>query len=98
MLGRMTELSDRVVAFVSEGTRTGKLAFTASDGRPLVAPVWFVADGNDLIFDTVNAPHVANVRNSRSRRRVVDDTAHSPSSAAVSGPAAPEWRCPASGG
>lgn len=52
----MVELSDkvseRVVAFLSEGTRTGILAFLASDGRPLVTPVWFVVDGGDLAFNT----------------------------------------------
>ncbi len=36
----MTGLSDDVIAFLSEGTRTGKLGYVASDGRPLVAPVW----------------------------------------------------------
>lgn len=48
----MAELSDRVVAFLSAGTRTGMLGFVASDGRPLVAPVWFVVDGNELVFTT----------------------------------------------
>jgi nitroimidazol reductase NimA-like FMN-containing flavoprotein (pyridoxamine 5'-phosphate oxidase superfamily) len=32
-------------AFVSEGTRTGKLATTRHDGRPHVVPIWFVLDG-----------------------------------------------------
>lgn len=48
----MAELSDRVVAFLSAGTRTGMLAFTAADGRPLVAPVWFVVDDGALVFTT----------------------------------------------
>ena len=48
----MDELTDDVVAFISEGTRTGKLGFTASDGRPLVAPVWFVVDNGELAFNT----------------------------------------------
>ena len=48
----MAELSDRVVAFLSEGTRTGMLGFVASDGRPLVAPVWFVVDDGQLVFTT----------------------------------------------
>ena len=39
-------------AFVSEGTRTGKLATTRHDGRPHVVPIWFVLDGEDLIFTT----------------------------------------------
>ena len=44
--------SDDVVAFLSEGTRTGLLGYLASDGRPLVAPVWFVVDGGELAFNT----------------------------------------------
>nr|BFE37954.1 PPOX class F420-dependent oxidoreductase [Actinomadura rugatobispora] len=39
-------------AFVSEGTRTGKLAVTRADGSPHVTPVWFVLDGDDLVFTT----------------------------------------------
>jgi PPOX class probable F420-dependent enzyme len=39
-------------AFVSEGTRTGKLATTRHDGRPHVVPIWFVLDGTDFVFNT----------------------------------------------
>jgi PPOX class probable F420-dependent enzyme len=46
------QLSDDVVAFLSEGTRTGLLGYLASDGRPLVAPVWFVVDDGELAFNT----------------------------------------------
>ncbi|AQA20859.1 PPOX class putative F420-dependent enzyme family protein [Rhodococcus sp. MTM3W5.2] len=49
----MITLADPAIReFLSAGTRTGKLGFTASDGRPLVAPVWFVVDGDDLVFNT----------------------------------------------
>ncbi|EFG74540.1 PPOX class probable F420-dependent enzyme [Mycobacterium parascrofulaceum ATCC BAA-614] len=51
----MTEpatLSDRVVEFLSAGTRTGMLGYVAADGRPLVAPVWFVVDDGHLVFNT----------------------------------------------
>jgi PPOX class probable F420-dependent enzyme len=48
----VNELTDDVIAFISEGTRTGKLGYTASDGRPLVAPVWFVVDDGTLAFNT----------------------------------------------
>ncbi|MGZ4529115.1 MAG: PPOX class F420-dependent oxidoreductase [Mycobacterium sp.] len=48
----MAELSDRVVEFLSAGTRTGMLGYVAGDGRPLVAPVWFVVDGDKLVFNT----------------------------------------------
>ncbi|AXG82042.1 PPOX class F420-dependent oxidoreductase [Streptomyces paludis] len=39
-------------AFVSEGTRTGKLCTVRADGSPHIAPVWFVMDGDDLVFNT----------------------------------------------
>src|SRR5262245_11793333 len=39
-------------AFVSQGTRTGKLATTRADGRPHVVPIWFVLDGSDVAFTT----------------------------------------------
>jgi PPOX class probable F420-dependent enzyme len=39
-------------AFLSHGTRTGKLATVRADGRPHVAPIWFVLDGDDLVFNT----------------------------------------------
>jgi len=38
--------------FLSSGTRTGKLAFVRKDGRPLVTPIWFVLDGDDIVFMT----------------------------------------------
>ena len=38
--------------FLAEGTRTGKLATASPTGRPHVAPIWFVADGRDLVFTT----------------------------------------------
>jgi len=46
------ELSDDLIAFLSEGTRTGMLGYLASDGRPLVVPVWFVIDDGQLVFNT----------------------------------------------
>jgi PPOX class probable F420-dependent enzyme len=38
--------------FLSEGTRTGKFAYTNSAGRVLVAPVWYIVEDGDLIFNT----------------------------------------------
>ena len=48
----MGELSDDVITFLSEGTRTAVLGWTAADGRPLAAPVWFVVDDGALVFNT----------------------------------------------
>ncbi|ORV94290.1 F420-dependent protein [Mycobacterium interjectum] len=48
----MAELSDKVVQFLSADTRTGMLGYVAADGRPLVAPVWFVVDDGQLAFTT----------------------------------------------
>jgi PPOX class probable F420-dependent enzyme len=39
-------------AFVQEGTRTGKLATVRASGLPHVMPVWFVLDGDELVFMT----------------------------------------------
>ena len=48
----MSDLAPDVLAFLTEGTRTGKLGFVAADGRPLVAPVWFLVEDGDLVFNT----------------------------------------------
>jgi PPOX class probable F420-dependent enzyme len=49
----MDTLADsKVRNFLSQGTKTAKLAFVASDGRPVVTPVWFVVDGDEVIFNT----------------------------------------------
>jgi PPOX class probable F420-dependent enzyme len=39
-------------AFMMTGTRTGKLATTGANGAPHVTPIWFVLDGDDIIFTT----------------------------------------------
>ncbi|MCT7353016.1 PPOX class F420-dependent oxidoreductase [Streptomyces sp. 15-116A] len=39
-------------AFVSDGTRTGKLCTVRADGSPHVAPIWFVLDGDEVVFNT----------------------------------------------
>ncbi|MFD7324367.1 PPOX class F420-dependent oxidoreductase [Streptomyces sp. NPDC059875] len=49
-MAKMTEEQWR--AFVSEGTRTGKLATVRDDGSPHVVPIWFVLDGDDVVFNT----------------------------------------------
>lgn len=42
---------DEALHFLEEGTRTGKLATIRPDGRPHVAPIWFVVD-NEIVFTT----------------------------------------------
>ncbi|MEV1050094.1 PPOX class F420-dependent oxidoreductase [Streptomyces sp. NPDC049887] len=39
-------------AFVSQGTRTAKLSTVRADGSPHIAPVWFLLDGDDVVFNT----------------------------------------------
>ncbi|WP_338885887.1 PPOX class F420-dependent oxidoreductase [Rhodococcus sovatensis] len=49
----MASLSDSDVReFLDHGTRTGKLGYVARDGRPLVAPVWFVVEDEAIVFNT----------------------------------------------
>jgi len=41
-----------VSAFLKAGTRTGKLSYIGADGRPLVAPIWFIVEDGCIIFNT----------------------------------------------
>lgn len=43
--------------FLLHGTRTAKVATVRSNGSPHVAPLWFVLDGNEMVF-TTNAKSV----------------------------------------
>ncbi|MGC4934445.1 PPOX class F420-dependent oxidoreductase [Gordonia sp. DT30] len=45
-------LDDRVIAFLSAGTRTGKVGYVSASGRALVAPIWFIVDDGKLVFNT----------------------------------------------
>jgi PPOX class probable F420-dependent enzyme len=38
--------------FLLEGTRTAKVATVMADGAPHVMPVWFVLDGDRIVFTT----------------------------------------------
>ncbi|MCX4985572.1 PPOX class F420-dependent oxidoreductase [Streptomyces sp. NBC_00572] len=71
---RMTDAQWRT--FVSEGTRTGKLATVRDDGSPHVVPVWFLLDGDEFVFntgkDTVKGRNLA--RDGRVSLCVDDDT------------------------
>jgi PPOX class probable F420-dependent enzyme len=42
-------------AFLAVGAPTAALATTRADGRPHVAPIWFLPDGDDLVFTTWHA-------------------------------------------
>lgn len=70
----MTEAEWR--AFVSAGTRTGKLGVTRADGSPHVTPIWFVLDGDDVVFNTAADSIKGRVlrRNPRLSICVDDDT------------------------
>ena len=49
----MASVTDpKISDFLSAGTRTGKLAYSGADGRPLVAPIWFIVEDGDLVFNT----------------------------------------------
>ncbi|MDT0393354.1 MULTISPECIES: PPOX class F420-dependent oxidoreductase [Streptomyces] len=47
---KMTEEEWR--GFVSYGTRTAKLCTVRADGSPHVAPIWFLVDGDEVVFNT----------------------------------------------
>jgi len=74
----MAELTDRVVAFLSAGTRTGMLGFVASDGRPLVTPIWFVVDDGQLVFTTARHTPKGRALQRDSRVAICVDDPHPP--------------------
>jgi PPOX class probable F420-dependent enzyme len=45
-----TMSTDEARAFLADGVRTAKLATTRADGAPDVIPVWFVLDGDQIVF------------------------------------------------
>ena len=47
-----TMTPDEIRAFLNHGTRTAKLATSGPGGQPHVMPVWFVLDGEELVFTT----------------------------------------------
>jgi PPOX class probable F420-dependent enzyme len=49
----MAEMTrSEAIDFLAEGTRTGHLSTASPSGSPHVAPIWFVVDGDDLVFTT----------------------------------------------
>ena len=43
---------DEIRDFLTREVHTGKLASVRKDGQPHVAPIWFVLDGDDILFTT----------------------------------------------
>ena len=44
--------SEEYRSFLTAGTRTAKVATVGADGRPHVVPIWFVLDGDTVVFTT----------------------------------------------
>ena len=72
----MGELSDDVIAFLSEGTRTAVLSWVGADGRAVSAPVWVVVGDGELGVNTGKdtAKGRALARDSRVVLCIHDDT------------------------
>ena len=51
------------MAFILDGTRTGKLATVKPNGRPHVVPIWFIMEGDALVFSS--GAETAKTRNLR---------------------------------
>jgi PPOX class probable F420-dependent enzyme len=69
-----TAISSEVRDFLSHGTRTASLATVLPDGAPHVVPVWFVIDGDQVVF-TIPADSAKgrNIRRDPRVALVVDD-------------------------
>jgi PPOX class probable F420-dependent enzyme len=72
MAHRMTAAEMR--DFLLHGTRTAKLATVRADGSAHVAPVWFVLDGEQMVFTTgESSVKSRNLRRDPRVSLVVDD-------------------------
>jgi PPOX class probable F420-dependent enzyme len=64
-------------AFLAGGGRTGKLATTRADGSPDVVPVWFVMDGDQIVFTcAASSVKARNLARDGRAALVVDDEAY----------------------
>lgn len=78
---------DETRAFLSEGTRTGKLATVRADGRPHVVPIWFVLEGDEVVFNTgAKSVKAANMRRNSRAAMLVDQEAPPYALVIVEGP------------
>jgi PPOX class probable F420-dependent enzyme len=77
-MAELPRLSAKVVEFLSTGTRTGMLGYVAADGRPLVAPVWFVVDDGQLVFNTGRGTSKERALGRDSRVAICVDDPHPP--------------------
>jgi PPOX class probable F420-dependent enzyme len=63
-----------IAGFLMHGTRTAKVATTMRSGQPHVMPVWFVLDGEEIVFNTgANSVKGRNLRRDPRIALVVDD-------------------------
>ncbi len=71
----MKEMDENeIIDFLMEGTRTGKLSTVREDGRPHVAPIWFVWNDGKIIFDTMSdSVKAKNIRRNPQVSICVDD-------------------------
>jgi PPOX class probable F420-dependent enzyme len=94
--GQMAAMTrQEAIDFLAMGSRTGKLATASPAGEPHVAPVWFVVDGDDLVFTT--AVQTVKGRNLRANPRAaltVDVSEYPYGFAVVRGPVGLEEQAP----
>jgi PPOX class probable F420-dependent enzyme len=65
---------DEILAFLGHGTRTAKLATSGPSGQPHVMPVWFVLDGEEMVFTTwSDSVKGRNLRRNPRAAVIVDD-------------------------
>ena len=77
----------QVLRFLAGGAPTAHLATVRSDGRPHVVPIWFVVDGDELVFVTHSSTVKArNLRRTAYAAVSVDDPRPPFSFALVEGP------------
>jgi PPOX class probable F420-dependent enzyme len=65
---------EEIARFLTERPRMATVATARADGRPHAATVWFILDGDDVVFTTWHASvKVANLRRDNRLALCVDD-------------------------
>lgn len=79
--------SEEIRTFLQEAPRTAHLASTREDGCPHVATIWFMVDGDDVVFATSSASvKDKNLKGTGFAALSVDDSAPPFSYVALEGP------------
>ncbi|HET9260513.1 MAG TPA: PPOX class F420-dependent oxidoreductase [Acidimicrobiia bacterium] len=65
---------ERAMEFLSADARTGSVATVGEDGRPHVVPIWYIVEGDEVVFTTWhNSVKARNLASNGRAAMTIDD-------------------------